>query len=296
MSKIEWTNKTWNPITGCNKKSEGCLNCYAEKMHKRLTAMGQEKYKFPFDCVRFHYEELGRNLGKKPKMFFVNSMSDTFNEKITDEQIDKILITCNKYPQHVFQVLTKRSERISGFIYPKNVWLGVTVELPKYKTRIDDLRKTDAKIKFLSCEPLLGDLGELDLTGIDWVICGGESGPNARPMNPDWVRNIQKQCKEQGVAFFFKQWGEWLPAYPNLLQSVPHYIVITSYEKVKHQVIVKNMSLDFIEKNFKIHSWGDGFACLISLKLGKSKAGALLDGVEYKEFPNYIVDFGEMEI
>lgn len=271
MSKIEWTNETWNPITGCNKKSEGCLNCYAEKMHKRLAAMGQKKYKIPFNGVVFHYEELGRDLGKKPKMFFVNSMSDTFNEKISDEQIDKILATCNKYPQHVFQVLTKRAERVPGFIYPKNVWLGVTVELAKYKSRIDDLRKSNAKIKFLSCEPLLGDLGELDLTGIDWVICGGESGPNARPMNPDWVRNIQKQCKQQGVAFFFKQWGEWSP-----------YCLKDRQTK---SVIFKTTSVG------KTSLKGEN----IMYKVGKSKSGALLDGKEYKEFPNYIVDFSGLE-
>lgn len=272
MSKIEWTNETWNPITGCNKHSEGCLNCYAEKMHKRLRAMGQEKYKFPFECVLFNYDELSRKLTKKPKMFFVNSMSDTFHEKISGEQILKILSYCGSYHQHIFQVLTKRAERINRFIYPENVWLGVTVELEKYKSRIDYLRKADAKIKFLSCEPLLGDLGELDLTGIDWVICGGESGPNARPMHPDWVRNIQKQCKEQGVAFFFKQWGEWTPGAsgerrPNALTNV-------------WQIV-----------NYKP---GDSRAFPM-YKVGKKRAGALLDGKEYKEFPNYIVKFDEME-
>lgn len=280
MSKIEWTNETWNIITGCNKKSEGCLNCYAETMHKRLRAMGQEKYKFPFDGVVFHYEELGRDLGKKPKMFFVNSMSDTFNEKISDEQIDKILAACGKYPQHVFQVLTKRAERVPGFIYPKNVWLGVTVELAKYKSRIDYLRKTDAKIKFLSCEPLLGDLGELDLTGIDWVICGGESGPNARPMHPDWVRNIQKQCKEQGVAFFFKQWGEFCPPYA--MRNVER-----SFKTV---YIFKNGVFDMSEQgaDLFVNKYGD---YAVMNRVGKTKSGAILDGKEYKEFPNFIVDF-----
>lgn len=282
MSKIEWTNETWNIITGCNKKSEGCLNCYAETMHKRLRAMGQEKYKFPFNGVVFHYEELGRDLGKKPKMFFVNSMSDTFNEKISDEQIDKILAACGKYPQHVFQVLTKRAERVPGFTYPKNIWLGVTVELAKYKSRIDYLRKTDAKIKFLSCEPLLGDLGELDLTGIDWVICGGESGPNARPMHPDWVRNIQKQCKEQGVAFFFKQWGTWKPVYErNKGGTTNNYFNDTESE--------------YYDKYRRMNTAGGyGFhgenVCYFD-KVGKSKSGAILDGKEYKEFPNFIVDF-----
>lgn len=286
MSKIEWTNITWNPITGCNKKSEGCLNCYAEKMHKRLTAMGQEKYKFPFECVLFHYEELGRDLGKKPKMVFVNSMSDTFNEKISDEQIDKILGFCNANQHHQFQVLTKRAERVPGFSYPNNIWLGVTVENANHKNRIDYLRKTNAKIKFLSCEPLLGDLGELDLTGIDWVICGGETGFNARPVHPDWIRNIQKQCKVAGVPFFFKQWGEWAVVYErNKGGTAENYFN-------------DNESEYYDKYNRMNFAGGYGFhgenVCYFD-KVGKKKAGALLDGVEYKEFPNYIVQFGEME-
>ena len=264
MTKIEWTNETWNPITGCCKKSEGCLNCYAEKMHKRLTAMGQEKYKFPFENVVFHYEELSRKLSNKPKMFFVNSMSDTFNEKISGEQILKILTFCEKYPQHIFQILTKRAERVDGFLYPANVWLGVTVEKAKYKNRIDYLRKTNAKIKFLSCEPLLEDLGELDLSGIDWVICGGETGSNARPMHPDWVRNIQRQCKEQGVAFFFKQWGEW---------------VFTGGE------VIKGNLNNPPEPHFIRGRTG----------YGKFLNKTLLDGKEYKEFPNYIVGIKKTE-
>lgn len=277
MTKIEWTNETWNPITGCCKKSEGCLNCYAEKMHKRLTAMGQEKYKFPFENVVFHYEELSRKLSNKPKMFFVNSMSDTFNEKISGEQILKILTFCEKYPQHIFQILTKRAERVDGFLYPENVWLGVTVEKAKYKNRIDNLRKTNAKIKFLSCEPLLEDLGELDLNGIDWVICGGETGSNARPMHPDWVRNIQKQCKEQGVAFFFKQWGEFTP-----VKSSIEYL-----ELPKTYWIDFNGQVTTVKK--KIPSFLQYNRVSAMKKIGKAKTGALLDGKEYKEFPNYIV-------
>lgn len=277
MTKIEWTNETWNPITGCCKKSEGCLNCYAEKMHKRLTAMGQEKYKFPFENVVFHYEELSRKLSNKPKMFFVNSMSDTFNEKISWEQILKILTFCGKYPQHVFQILTKRAERVDGFLYPANVWLGVTVEKAKYKNRIDYLRKTNAKIKFLSCEPLLEDLGELDLSGIDWVICGGETGSNARPMHPDWVRNIQRQCKEQNVSFFFKQWGEFAP----VKNSIEYLELPRTYW------IDFNGQVTTVEK--KIPSFLQYNRVSAMKKIGKAKTGALLDGKEYKEFPNYIV-------
>ena len=254
MSKIEWTNITWNPITGCNKKSEGCRNCYAETMHKRLRAMGQEKYKFPFKNVIFNYDELGRDFGKKPKMIFVNSMSDTFNEKITDEQIDKILDVCRKFPQHIFQILTKRPERLMRFVYPPNVWLGVTVESAEHIDRIKWLKLADtATVKFLSCEPLLSDLGMLNLSGINWVICGGESGKNARFCYPEWVRKIQKQCADQDVPFFFKQWGEYLP-----IQELKEY---------KH--------------NGKIYC--DDI--LVFKRVGKSKAGALLDGKEFKEFP-----------
>ncbi|MCD7779848.1 MAG: phage Gp37/Gp68 family protein [Candidatus Gastranaerophilales bacterium] len=206
-TKIQWTNETWNPITGCTKYSDGCQNCYAEKMHKRLTAMRQEKYKEPFNKVIFHAEELTRKFGKKTKMIFVNSMSDTFHKDVTDLKIQLILDECYFNDPHIFQILTKRAERLPNFEYPANVWLGVTVEMAKYKSRMDYLKQTNAKIKFLSCEPLLEDLGELDLTRIDWVIVGGESGKNARPCHPDWVRNIKRQCEEQKVPFFFKQWG-----------------------------------------------------------------------------------------
>lgn len=274
MSKIEWTNETWNPITGCSKKSEGCLNCYAEKMHKRLTAMGQEKYKFAFENVLFHYEELSRKLSNKPKMFFVNSMSDTFNEKISGEQILKILTFCRKYHQHVFQILTKRAERLPDFGYPFNVWLGVTVEMAKYKSRMQYLKQTNAKIKFLSCEPLLEDLGELDLTGIDWVICGGETGSNAHPMHPDWVRNIQLQCQKQNVPFFFKQWGEFCP--PKAMFNVE--------KEFKTAYVFRNGVFDYnvdVANLFK-DKYGE-FAFMN--KVGKTKSRALLDGKEYKEFP-----------
>lgn len=272
-SKIEWTNETINIITGCSKKSEGCRNCFAEKMHKRLKAMGQAKYNLPFNNVVFHYDVLATQLGTKTKMYFVNSMSDTFHEKISDEQIDKILAFCGKYPQHVFQILTKRAERITNFIYPDNVWLGVTVESAKHKDRIDYLRRTNAPVKFLSCEPLLEDLGELDLTGIDWVICGGESGHKARPMHPDWVRNIQRQCKEQNVPFFFKQWGEFTP-----VKSSIEYL-----ELPKTYWIDFNGQVTTVEK--RIPSFLQYNRVSAMKKIGKAKSGALLDGKEYKEFP-----------
>ncbi len=261
MSKIEWTNKTWNPITGCTKHSEGCQNCYAEKMHKRLTAMGQEKYKEPFNKVVFHKETLSRHnfsrLNAKRKMIFVNSMSDTFCKDVTDLNIQLILDECCFNEPHIFQILTKRAERLPDFEYPTNVWLGVTVEMAKYKSRMEYLKQTNAKIKFLSCEPLLEDLGELGLTGIDWVIAGGESGKNARPCHPDWVRNIQKQCEEQKVPFFFKQWGEYFPR--------------TQWESSPDLILDDENIIVLQDEIFN--------------RVGKSKAGALLDGKEYKEYP-----------
>ena len=285
MSKIEWTNKTWNPVTGCSKYSEGCQNCYAEKMTKRLAAMGQEKYKNGFNKVVFHPGELNRDFGRKSKMIFVNSMSDTFHADISKFQISKMLEYCSFNKQHIFQILTKRAARVEEFSYPPNVWLGVTVEKENYKNRIEFLRHTDAKIKFLSCEPLLGDLGELDLTGIDWVIAGGESGPGARPMHPDWVRNIQKQCQEQNVPFFFKQWGEWIPSEQALRLSTFKRMGILS----------KDGSLSYKTYPSEVKKWAEQTKDPIKhipgvfvLKVGKTNSGAILDGKEYKEFPKIL--------
>lgn len=276
-TKIEWTNETWNPVTGCTKYSQGCQNCYAEKMHKRLTAMGQEKYSKPFNEVVFHKEALSNHkfsrLDTKRKLIFVNSMSDTFHKDITDSQIKDILDECEWNDPNVFQILTKRAERLPDFEYPFNVWLGVTVEMAKYKSRMQYLKQTNAKIKFLSCEPLLEDLGELDLTGIDWVICGGESGKNARPMHPDWVRNIQRQCQEQNVPFFFKQWGEFAP-----VESSIEYL-----ELQKTYWIDFNGQVTTVKK--KIPSFLQYNRATAMKKVGKAKSGALLDGKEYKEFP-----------
>ncbi|HIS88911.1 TPA: phage Gp37/Gp68 family protein [Candidatus Avigastranaerophilus faecigallinarum] len=287
-TKIEWTNQTWNPVVGCTKYSEGCINCYAEKMHKRLSAMGHKKYKFPFNNVLFHYDELNKHFGQKRKMIFVNSMSDLFHQRISLEQISKVLEVCKNNQQHIFQILTKRPERLSAFSYPPNVWLGVTVEHPKYKNRIEYLKNTNAKIKFLSCEPLLADLGELDLRGIDWVIAGGESGSKARPMHPDWIRNIQKQCREQNIPFFFKQWGEWVIA----KQKPPFKIENPIYSKLSSKIMLNNgIIIDGIFPN-DVKKWEkqtgssiDNKNAVIILKAGKAKSGALLDGKEYKEFP-----------
>lgn len=212
-SKIEWTEQTWNPSTGCTKVSEGCTNCYAENMAKRLKAMGANGYENGFEFTLMP-ERLEQPLKiKKPTKFFVNSMSDMFHEKMPFSYIDSIFEVIRKTPQHTYQLLTKREKLMAEYLknkkLPKNVWLGVTVESKLTKYRIDYLREIKASIKFLSMEPLLSDVGELNLENIDWVIVGGESGAKARPMKSAWALNIKKQCDEQGVAFFFKQWGTW---------------------------------------------------------------------------------------
>lgn len=212
-SKIEWTDKTWNPITGCTKKSTGCLHCYAEVMARRLKAMGQEKYTNGF-TVTLHERCLNEPLNWKGNHnIFACSMSDIFHENVPFEFVDKMFNVIKQTPQHRYQILTKRAKRMTEYFYtrdiPKNVWLGVTVEAKSYRFRIDLLRNMPATVKFLSCEPLVEDLEELNLAGIDWVIVGGESGSQARPMQESWVLNIRRQVKEQGSRFFFKQWGTW---------------------------------------------------------------------------------------
>ncbi len=211
QSTIEWTETTWNSTTGCTKVSEGCRHCYAEVMAKRLHAMGVEKYKDGFQ-VRMHPDVLKLPYKwKKPKVVFVNSMSDLFHEKIPLDFIQKAFNVMNNNPHHVFQVLTKRAERLlelnNKLNWPHNIWMGVTVENSDVEHRIKLLKQTNARIKFLSLEPLLGPLPNLNLAGIDWVIVGGESGQNARPMKAEWVVDIQQQCQKNGVAFYFKQWG-----------------------------------------------------------------------------------------
>lgn len=212
-TKIEWTDKTWNPITGCSKKSTGCLHCYAEVMARRLKAMGQDKYANGF-TVTLHERCLNEPLSWKGNHnIFVCSMSDIFHENVPFEFIDKMFDVIKSTPQHRYQILTKRAERMAEYFgtrsVPNNVWLGVTVESQSSRFRIDYLRNLSASVKFLSCEPLVEDLGKLDLTGIDWVIVGGESGPQARPMKEEWALNIMKQVEIQGARFFFKQWGTW---------------------------------------------------------------------------------------
>ena len=211
QSSIEWTEMTWNPTTGCSKVSQGCKYCYAEIMSKRLQAMGIDKYKDNFE-VRIHPKELTTPYKwKKSKIVFVNSMSDLFHEDVPLTFIKKVFDVMRDNPQHVFQVLTKRAERLleldAHLNWSHNIWMGVSVENLEVKHRIKQLRKTRAKVKFLSLEPLLGPLPKLNLKKVDWVIVGGESGHTPRPMNPDWVIDIQEQCEKKEVAFFFKQWG-----------------------------------------------------------------------------------------
>lgn len=212
-SKIEWTDATWNPSTGCDKITAGCKNCYAEVMAKRLQAMGTPGYENGFEfTLMYDRIDIPRKI-KKPTKFFVNSMSDLFHEKMPFEFLDKVFETIKQTPIHQYQILTKRENILLEYFknrnVPKNVWLGVTVENSNTKNRIDILRNIDAEIRFLSIEPLIGNVGKLDLTNIHWVIVGGESGHKARPMKPEWAIDIQKQCDQQNVSFFFKQWGTW---------------------------------------------------------------------------------------
>ena len=214
-TKINWTERVWNPVVGCTKYSEGCRHCYAETMAKRLQGMGQWKYKDGFKLT-LHPEALTEPMRiKKPSMFFVCSMGDIFHKDVPDDFIDQAMrVIEHTKDRHTYQILTKRAERMFEYFRcheaPINAWVGVTVENSDVKDRINLLRHADTNsVKFLSCEPLLGDLGTLDLSGIDWVIVGGESGQQARPMRKEWVLNIQQQCAEQGVPFFFKQWGTW---------------------------------------------------------------------------------------
>lgn len=213
-TKIEWTEQTWNPTVGCTKVSPGCKHCYAESMAKRLQAMGTRGYENGFDLTLLPYR-LDEPIRRKiPTVYFVNSMSDVFHEDVPFEYIDLIFKTINETPQHTYQILTKRADRMAEYFrnkpVPRNAWLGVSVEDPQYGVpRIDFLRQVDASVRFLSVEPLLEALGPLNLAEIHWVIVGGESGPKARPMQKTWVEDIRIQCEDANVAFFFKQWGGW---------------------------------------------------------------------------------------
>lgn len=240
-SRIEWTESTWNPLTGCTKVSPGCKHCYAERMAARLKGMGLDNYRNGFELT-LHPHVLNKPLNwKKPRMVFVNSMSDLFHPDVPKEFINNVFSIMREAHWHTFQVLTKRSNRLlelsKQISWPPNVWMGVSVETPRYLERVFHLTNTDAALKFLSLEPLLEPIPELDLSHIDWVIVGGESGPGARPLERGWVVQIRELCIKQDVPFFFKQWGGrnkkkagrlldgriWnqLPQFNNLIYSNP---------------------------------------------------------------------------
>ena len=209
-STIEWTEATWNPVTGCTQISPGCGHCYAKTFAERFRGVAGHPYERGFD-LQLRPERLDQPLRwKKPRTIFVNSMSDLFHPDVPDEYVEQVFEVMEAAERHRFQVLTKRSERLAELApslpWPSNVWMGVSVESQRFVSRVDDLRRVGAAVRFLSCEPLLGEL-QLDLHGIHWVIAGGESGPGARPMQPDWVRGVRDQCAVADVPFFFKQWG-----------------------------------------------------------------------------------------
>lgn len=242
-SSIEWTDKTWNPITGCTKISEGCKHCYAEVMAKRLQGMKKPKYQNGFS-ITLHPNALNEPLGwTNPCMIFVCSMSDLFHNNIPFDFIDQILNIIKKTPQHNYQILTKRAKRMAEYfatrVVPNNVWIGVTVENSKVKDRIDYIRNINASIRFISCEPLIDDLGELDLKGINWIIVGGESGMQARPMKEEWVLNIKRQADDNNIPFFFKQWGTW---------GVDG---IKRNKKINGNLLQGNIVQDMPQKNYK---------------------------------------------
>lgn len=258
MSTIEWTNQTWNPTTGCDLLSPGCDHCYAKTLSRRLMLMGQPKYSNDF-ALTLHPDTLDLpRTWKKPQMVFVNSMSDLFHVDVPLDFIQLVFKTMRETPQHTYQILTKRSGRLLSLSeqieWPANVWMGVSVESAAYRSRVDHLRKTGAVLRFLSLEPLLGPLGVLNLDGIGWVICGGESGPGARSPQADWVRSVRDQCAVAGVPFFFKQWGAWLPGgQDGAKREAPLVQILNSSDEPIH--------------------------------VGKKTAGALLDGREHKEWP-----------
>lgn len=215
-SSIEWTDASWNPSTGCSKVSPGCRNCYAERLSTRLQKMGKTKYKSGFKFT-IHEDSLDLpQRWKAPRKIFVNSMSDLFHELMPDKFLEECFATMTKADWHIYQILTKRPDRMLAFAkrygkIPQHIWMGTSVESQLYASRIDLLRKVSCRVKFVSFEPLLGSVGKLDLSGISWAIVGGESGSNYREIRAEWVREIRRQCKQQKVAFFFKQWGGRIP-------------------------------------------------------------------------------------
>ncbi len=239
-SSIEWTESTWNPVTGCSKISAGCKNCYAERMAMRLHAMGQPNYRNGFR-VTCHEHVLDLPLGwRKPQMVFTNSMSDLFHKDVPLSFIKKVFGVMSQARLHCFQVLTKRAGRLAqlsdSLNWTHNIWMGVSVENVDTVGRIEDLKKTDAAVKFLSIEPLLGPIPDINLKGIDWVIVGGESGPDARPMDADWVLDIRDQCISAEVPFFFKQWGGVKKKEAGRLLEDRTWDEMPEFEEAQHQL------------------------------------------------------------
>lgn len=227
ITSIDWAEKSWNPVTGCTKKSDGCDHCYAERMAKRLQNMGQARYVNGFQ-VTMHESVLTEPEGwAKPSRVFVCSMSDLFHEYVTDDFIRRVFEKMNELERHTFLVLTKRPERLAALAselqFTANIWVGVTVEHPHYISRIDVLRTIPAAKRWISCEPLLESLADTDFTGIDWIVVGGESGPGARPMDPDWARELDMQCEWEGIAFFYKQQGAKVGKGSKLLDGVERH-------------------------------------------------------------------------
>lgn len=289
---IQWTDATWNPTTGCNQVSPGCDNCYALAMAKRLKAMGSVRYQNDGDSrtsgpgfgLTMHWDALDQPLRwKRPRRIFVNSMSDLFHHEVTGQFIGNVWSVMQRCPQHTFQILTKRAQPMSRILklladvkpgiepYPlPNVWLGTSIENDRYTFRVNHLRKTPAAVRFLSCEPLLGPLPSLNLEGIDWVIVGGESGPNARPMHPEWVREIRDKCVRARVPFFFKQWGEYVPE----LQVPATQLPWSGFFGYNGEWSSPDPQI-----------WGSVPFPATMAKVGKHAAGRILDGRTWDEYP-----------
>ena len=290
MTKIEWTDESWNPVTGCTKVSAGCKNCYAEAIAKRF--WGKRK----FTSIKCHSDRLNIPLHwKKPRMIFVNSMSDLFHEDVADQFIIDVFLIMAKAKQHTFQILTKRPERMLSFfedcrsmppIFPlPNVWLGISIESPDHCERVKYLRSTPAIKRFLSIEPMLESFKDYPgvIDEMDWVICGGESGPNARPMHPDWAKELRDICKAVGIPFFFKQWGEWIGTDVRVETCIDTYEVMTAENKISYTCPMDGKYADRPDRfRIKMHKWEDGMR---SLRVGKKEAGHFLDGITYREYP-----------
>ena len=275
---IEWTEATWNPTTGCDRVSPGCDNCYALVLARRLKAMGNPKYQRDGDPrtsgpgfgLAAHEESLGLpHRWKKPRLIFVNSMSDLFHPSVSADFIHRVFAVMADTPRHTYQVLTKRSQRLASLAdqlpWPSNVWMGVSVESERYSFRVRHLRSVQASVRFVSAEPLLGSLAAVDLTGVDWLIVGGESGHRARPMDPQWVIELRDKCLHGNIPFFFKQWGEWMPAH----LGSPAASVPTVARRGEEPAVVPTPGAPM-------------------LKVGKGAAGRRLDGVTWDQMPSVL--------